>query len=322
MTLSLGDLDPTLTMDLTTMNPPGTTEELSLSTSQNEIEHSMAEEDEGGELVPTGKEAESEPLKMDTEPERPPPGTDESTELDNDTLLAAAKKAEGLDAPDEDEGDNNTASSEDEDTSSPITSSPTKSLDDPTTPSPVYNEIITTPAPVEPFTSPSPTQKPTFTYVDTDDALDPLANEKATEKEAFANGEAIPQTDDDDEEEDDDESNPATGPTTSWDDNDDGLSSSTMQNMPYDEEEVKKVGGGLTLAALILMIFTAYQMSENPDGVCASLCRLIITVIGCIIKVMLIPFKYIVGGVRPAGGHYMATPAYNDPYGSRHMELT
>ena len=34
-----------------------------------------------------------------------------------------------------------------------------------------------------------------------------------------------------------------------------------------------------------------------------SLCRLVITVVGCIIKIMLIPFKYIMGGARPAGGH-------------------
>ena len=88
------------------------------------------------------------------------------------------------------------------------------------------------------------------------------------------------------------------------------------------EEEVKKVGGWLSFVFMILMIYTAYQMSENPDGICASLCRLVITVIGCILKILLIPFKYIIGGGRPSGGHYMATPDYRDPYGSRHMELT
>ena len=34
-----------------------------------------------------------------------------------------------------------------------------------------------------------------------------------------------------------------------------------------------------------------------------SLCRLVITVIGCIIKIVLIPFKYVIGGGRPSGGH-------------------
>lgn len=78
-----------------------------------------------------------------------------------------------------------------------------------------------------------------------------------------------------------------------------------------------------------------------------SLCRLVITVVGCIVKILLIPFKYVMGGGRSSGGHCksriiwrvsgialllttfiflqlldMATPAYRDPYGSRHMELT
>jgi hypothetical protein len=35
------------------------------------------------------------------------------------------------------------------------------------------------------------------------------------------------------------------------------------------EEEVKKVGGWLSVASIILMIYTAYQTSENPDGICA-----------------------------------------------------
>ena len=52
-----------------------------------------------------------------------------------------------------------------------------------------------------------------------------------------------------------------------WDGNDDGLSST--EDSYVDEEEVKKVGGGVALASIILMIYTAYQMSENPDGICA-----------------------------------------------------
>jgi len=89
-----------------------------------------------------------------------------------------------------------------------------------------------------------------------------------------------------------------------------------------DEEEVKKVGGWLLATSIALMIYTAYQMSENPDGICASLCRLVIPVIGCIIKILFIPFKFIIGGGRPSGGHYMATPDYRDPYGSRDIHIS
>jgi len=144
-----------------------------------------------------------------------------------------------------------------------------------------------------------PSSRPTLEYIEpNEDTLDPLANESSTQKEAFEDGEAIPEGE-------------GAFPETS-------SNSSIAEDV---EEEVKKVGGWLTFASIILMIYTAYQMSENPDGICASLCRLVITVIGCIIKIMLIPFKYIMGG-RQSGGHYMATPDYRDPYGSRHMELT
>jgi len=76
------------------------------------------------------------------------------------------------------------------------------------------------------------------------------------------------------------------------------------------------------VTSIILMIYTAYQMSENPDGICASLCRLVITIVGCIIKIVLIPFKFLMGGGRPTGGHYMATPDYRDPYGSRDIQIS
>jgi hypothetical protein len=62
------------------------------------------------------------------------------------------------------------------------------------------------------------------------------------------------------------------------DDNELGLESGESDdwNEDYDgklskdeEEEVKKVGGWLLFASIVLMIYTAYQMLENPDGICA-----------------------------------------------------
>ena len=70
--------------------------------------------------------------------------------------------------------------------------------------------------------------------------------------------------DDDDVTEDDDDAKfPVTGATSSWDEK------PFAEDIYRAEDEVKKVGGGLMVAAIILMIFTAYQMSENPDGICA-----------------------------------------------------
>lgn len=34
-----------------------------------------------------------------------------------------------------------------------------------------------------------------------------------------------------------------------------------------------------------------------------SICRLVITLLGCIVKILLIPFKYIFGGGRSSAGH-------------------
>mmetsp|Transcript_3879 Transcript_3879/g.7950 ORF Transcript_3879/g.7950 Transcript_3879/m.7950 type:complete len:234 (+) Transcript_3879:529-1230(+) len=155
-----------------------------------------------------------------------------------------------------------------------------------------------------------PTEKPTYEYVETTDD-DPVASEEGIiENEAFQNGEELPHSD---------ETNSPVASEGGAGENEDESHESILEE---EEEELKKVGGWMTVAAVALMVFTAYQMSENPDGVCASLCRLAITVIGCIVKIILIPFKYVLGGGRPSGGHYMATPDYRDPYGSRHMELT
>lgn len=154
------------------------------------------------------------------------------------------------------------------------------------------------------------TLKPTYTYVEpTDDSLDPVVSEQnVIENEAFSNGEV------------------STPTTSGGRDVDDFLRE--------EEKEVKKVGGWMGFAAIVLMIYTAYQMSENPDGICAryetfcslrtchscfglvsnfvsysyhflftcSLCRLVITILGCIVKIMLIPFRYILGGGRSSSG--------------------
>ena len=281
-------LDPTLTMDLTQYNNEtnGTTTN---ATSKN---------DEMELVSPEVKEAHSEPSNMDDGPDR-----DKITELEksgDDENGADVAPSEGSideegdedeDGPTKDESTTTaaTAASETatESTTSSTTTTATEAAEDET--------ISTGPAPS------LPTSKPTMEYVEpTDDSLDPVVNEQKTETEAFEDGKQKPN---------------AAGAT--------GTNDESMEEWEEEvEEEVKKVGGWLSFVFMILMIYTAYQMSENPDGICASLCRLVITVIGCILKILLIPFKYIIGGGRPSGGHYMATPDYRDPYGSRHMELT
>jgi len=268
------DLD-TLTMDWTTLNPPNTEMQMSLGTSINETiteeEVLGATQSEEGETNPlldnegdlNVKETESEHLKMDDDEERTP---DETIDYEEDTTFATSEAAnetqvvpdDGIDDTPDDGGDNDDAPTEPaespiDDEGSSATPVPRPAVA--TTASPI------TSSPTESWKTNPPTLKPTFEYVDNDDKLDPLANQ---EKEAFDNGEAIPVKDDDDvTEEDDDAKFPVTGATSSWDEK------PFAEDIYRAEDEVKKVGGGLMVAAIILMIFTAYQMSENPDGICA-----------------------------------------------------
>lgn len=73
------------------------------------------------------------------------------------------------------------------------------------------------------------------------------------------------------------------------------------------EEVARKIGGWAILLCLSSMMLTAYQMSENPDGVFASVCRLAITMTGCIIKIFLYPCKKLCGNRFNGYEHHLVT---------------
>jgi len=72
------------------------------------------------------------------------------------------------------------------------------------------------------------------------------------------------------------------------------------------------------------MIFTAHQMSENPDGFFASCCRLAITISGCIFKILLLPCKKVFGNRFNGYTHHLVATDYRNPYMGRngHVELS
>ena len=89
------------------------------------------------------------------------------------------------------------------------------------------------------------------------------------------------------------------------------------------EEKVAQTAGGLGIFFMIIaMIFTAHQMSENPDGIYASVCRLAITVSSVVIKIICMPCRKVlgIGNGNPYSGHMpISTSDYsyrNDPYRS------
>jgi hypothetical protein len=80
-----------------------------------------------------------------------------------------------------------------------------------------------------------------------------------------------------------------------------------------EEKEAAKISVLYFIITLMLMIFTAQQMSENPDGVYANVCRLAITITGCILKIVLLPFRKYCGlGGRQGYSHHLVTTS--DPY--------
>jgi len=81
--------------------------------------------------------------------------------------------------------------------------------------------------------------------------------------------------------------------------------------------EKEQVGGWAIIIAVCLMILTAHQMAENPDGVYASTCRLVITVSGCFLKILFFPCnKLFKNRFRDHSHHLITTTDYRDSYPS------
>ena len=90
------------------------------------------------------------------------------------------------------------------------------------------------------------------------------------------------------------------------------------------QTEAKTAGSIGFLLALCGMIFTAHQVSENPDGIYASVCRLAITIVGCAFKLILMPCRNFMGNRYHAGHIPVSTMEYREPYrgGNSAMEMT
>lgn len=260
---TMGDImiDPTLTMDWTTLNPPGLDSVIGLGSEE------ASPSDKGGAgTAGTTKEAESPLSKMDTGPAR----TNVTATTSVAVLAGEAKEAEsaaeaidtepdraggdgavagaangtdagsppeGVDGGDEGAGNDDVGGGDGDGAASSFPPIPRA------TAPPSGDASVTAP------TTP-PTASPTAAYEEhVDESLDPVANGPT---EGFKDGEAPP---------------PGEGNGGS---EDESPSPGTRTDDVYrEEEEVKKVGGWLSVTSIILMIYTAYQMSENPDGICA-----------------------------------------------------
>jgi len=101
-------------------------------------------------------------------------------------------------------------------------------------------------------------------------------------------------------------------------------SSPTTSSTQSEQVVVERTTGVMIPLMVVLMVFTAYQMAENPDGIYASVCRLCMSVAACILRVVLLPFNYLFGNRFGSGHIHIDTPDYREPYRGRHghVELT
>uniref|UniRef100_A0A7S4EI70 Uncharacterized protein n=1 Tax=Pseudo-nitzschia australis TaxID=44445 RepID=A0A7S4EI70_9STRA len=96
---------------------------------------------------------------------------------------------------------------------------------------------------------------------------------------------------------------------------DDELELQELETELKQEEKVARQAGGFGLfLGILAMIFTAHQMSENPDGIYASVCRLAITISSVAVKIVCMPCRKLVGGGSGGGGS-------GNPY-SGHMPIS
>jgi hypothetical protein len=70
----------------------------------------------------------------------------------------------------------------------------------------------------------------------------------------------------------------------------------TQKSLDAEERKVRRISFWGIMAAIAAMIFTAWQMAENPDGLFAALCRLCITCVGLVLRLVLTPCKSCLGG--------------------------
>eukprot|EP01082_Thalassiosira_pseudonana_P014127 g12039.t1 g12039 contig6:1095057-1096237(+) len=59
------------------------------------------------------------------------------------------------------------------------------------------------------------------------------------------------------------------------------------------DKNVQVVAGSLTAVFILLWLLTAHQTMENPDGICAGFCRLILKLITCIVRVLCLPCRFL-----------------------------
>ena len=96
--------------------------------------------------------------------------------------------------------------------------------------------------------------------------------------------------------------------------------SEAQKELVLEERRVRRIGVWGMLSAIAAMIFTAWQMAENPDGIFAALCRLCITSISLVFRLVLAPCKGCLG-MNSHSYHYGHMPVSTMDYGYKDPSL-
>uniref|UniRef100_A0A7S1UZ77 Uncharacterized protein n=1 Tax=Grammatophora oceanica TaxID=210454 RepID=A0A7S1UZ77_9STRA len=80
----------------------------------------------------------------------------------------------------------------------------------------------------------------------------------------------------------------------------------TPEEMMNDPNVLKVIGiamGATFGVMLLLSVCVAHQVQNNPDGCCASVCRLATTCTCCVFKILCFPCRMMCGGSKSGGRH-------------------
>jgi hypothetical protein len=86
-----------------------------------------------------------------------------------------------------------------------------------------------------------------------------------------------------------------------------------QEELQQEEKVARRAGGAGIFLGIVAMIFTAHQMSENPDGIYASVCRLAITISSVVVKIVCMPCRKLLGfgAGNPHYGHISSSDTYS-----------
>jgi len=94
---------------------------------------------------------------------------------------------------------------------------------------------------------------------------------------------------------------------------------STIEEMEHDKSVI--IALSVVFGVMFFFsVFVAYQMLENPDGCCASLCRITVACWCGLVRCICYPCRSICGCTDPSGGQHMMVP--DDGHFTHDLELS